>query len=96
MQTPPFPEYTSGHSVISGSVSTISIELFGDDFKFDDTSELEYGLPVRHFNSFSDAAAEAAISRLYAGIHYMPSIKNGLAQERKVGVLVLEKIKAMR
>ena len=92
LQTPPFPEYTSGHSVVSGSISTMLTNIVGDNFEFDDTSELDYGLPVRHFNSFNEAAEEAAISRLYGGIHYMPAIKNGLEQGRKVGSLVLDKI----
>ena len=93
LQTPPFPEYTSGHSVVSGSASTILTNLLGDSFTFLDTSELDFGLPARQFNSFHEAAEEAAISRLYGGIHYMPAIKNGLAQGHKVASLHLKQIK---
>ncbi len=92
LQTPAFPEYTSGHSVVSGAASTILTELFGEPFSFADSSEVEFGLPVRHFESFRHAADEAAISRLYGGIHYLPAIENGVAQGREVGQRVLETI----
>ncbi len=85
LQTPPFPEYTSGHSVVSGAASVVLTNFFGESFEFDDTSELAYGLPVRSFKSFYAAAEEAAISRLYGGIHYMPAISNGVAQGKKIG-----------
>lgn len=85
LQTPPFPEYTSGHSVVSGAASEVLTSIFGDNFQFDDDTEVPYNLPVRKFNSFRLAAKEAAISRLYGGIHYMAAIKNGLDQGIKVG-----------
>jgi hypothetical protein len=93
LQTPPFPEHTSGHSVVSAASSVIMTHLYGENYQFDDTTELPYGLPVRRFESFNAAAEEAAISRLYGGIHYMPSITEGLKQGRKVGNYVVEKIK---
>jgi hypothetical protein len=93
LQTPPFPEHTSGHSVVSAASSVIMTHLYGEDYQFDDTTELPYGLPVRSFESFKAAAEEAAISRLYGGIHYMPSITEGLKQGRKVGSYVVKKIK---
>ena len=93
LQTPPFPEYTSGHSVISTSAATMLTSLYGDNFAFLDTTEVPYGLPPRQFQSFRDAAAEAAISRLYGGIHYMPAISNGVGQGRKVGEYVVANIR---
>jgi len=93
LQTPPFPEYTSGHSVVSGSAATILTHIFGDNFSYTDDTELEYGLPSRNFTSFNQAAQEAAISRLYGGIHYRAAIDNGLAQGINVGTYVLENIK---
>lgn len=93
LQTPPFPEYTSGHSVISNAASTVLTEVFGDGFAFADSTELEYGLPVRSFPSFSEAASEAAISRLYGGIHYRRAIEQGSAQGKRVGALVVERIR---
>lgn len=74
LQTPPFPEYTSGHSVISNAAAVILTDIFGENFIFEDTTEIDYGLPIRKFNSFTHAAEEAAISRLYGGIHYKMAI----------------------
>ena len=85
LQTPPFPEYTSGHSVISKASAVVLTKIYGDNFSFDDTTEIKYGLPVRSFNSFMHAADEAAISRLYGGIHYRMAIEYGVEQGKKVG-----------
>ena len=93
LQTPPFPEYTSGHSVISTAAATVLTNQFGDGFAFTDSTELEYGLPVRSFASFERAAAEAAISRLYGGIHYRRAIEQGVLQGRKVGELVVARVR---
>lgn len=93
LQTPPFPEYTSGHSVVSGAASTVLTNIFGDNFGFDDDTELQYGLPVRSFTSFNQAADEAAISRLYGGIHYRAAIDLGLDQGRSLGSFVVAKLK---
>ncbi len=92
LQTPPFPEYTSGHSVVSAAAAVILGSFFGDNFAFDDSTELEFKIPVRHFTSFKQAAEEAAISRFYGGIHYMPSIVNGLAEGEKLGVYVADRL----
>lgn len=92
LQTPPFPEYTSGHSVISTAAAVVLTSLFGDDFSFIDTSELPYGYKARTFTSFMEACNEAAISRLYGGIHYRQAIEQGQIQGNSVGQLVLEKI----
>ncbi len=93
LQTPPFPEYTSGHSVISAAAARVLTDEFGPDFAYVDSTEAEYGLPVRRFPSFEAAAAEAAISRLYGGIHYRRSIEQGQAQGRKVGDLVVARVR---
>nr|NIR60029.1 vanadium-dependent haloperoxidase [Gammaproteobacteria bacterium] len=92
LQTPPFPEYTSAHSVISTAASRVLTDLFGDDFAFEDTSEEEYGLPPRPFGSFAEAAAEAAISRLYGGIHYRMAVEAGVRQGGGVGDHVVRRI----
>jgi hypothetical protein len=92
LQTPPFPEYTSGHSVISTAAAYTLTDLLGEKFHFADTTEKEYGLTVREFDSFIEASQEAAISRLYGGIHYMPAIKNGVAQGQKVGNYIIENL----
>jgi hypothetical protein len=88
LQTPPFPEYPSGHSVVSTAAAAVLTQLYGDGFAFVDSSEVGFGLPVRSFTSFNAAAAEAAISRLYAGIHYRPAIEQGAVMGRRVGELV--------
>lgn len=93
LQTPPFPEYTSGHSVVSGAAAVALTSIFGDNFTFDDDTEIAYGLPIRNFTSFKAAAEEAAISRLYGGIHYRSAIENGLEQGRKLGNYVNGKLK---
>ena len=93
LQTPPFPEYTSGHSVISTAASVVLTDQFGEEFAFADSSELEYGLPVRSFPSFEAAAAEAAMSRLYGGIHYRMAIEEGITQGRGVGELVVSRVR---
>ncbi len=92
LQTPPFPEHTSGHSVISRAAAIALTSIFGDDFSYEDDVELQYGLPVRKFNSFIEASEEAAISRLYGGIHYMPSITYGVQQGEAVGKFVVENL----
>ncbi|MGQ0713746.1 MAG: vanadium-dependent haloperoxidase [Gemmatimonadaceae bacterium] len=89
LQTPPFPEYTSGHSVISTAAAAVLTDEFGDNFAFADSTELTYGLPVRSFPSFNAAADEAAMSRLYGGIHYRMAIEEGVVQGRKVGEFVV-------
>ena len=92
LQTPPFPEYPSGHSVISNAAAVVLTELYGSAFAFADSSELSYGLPIRTFTSFEAAAAEAAMSRLYAGIHFRPAIEEGALMGRKVGSLVNSRV----
>ena len=92
LQTPPFPEYTSGHSVISRAAAITLTDLFGDNFAFDDTTEIEYGLPVRSYDSFIEASEEAAVSRLYGGIHYMMAIEEGVAQGQEVGEHIVQRI----
>ncbi len=92
LQTPPFPEYTSGHSVISTAAAEVLTALFGEPFSFVDDTELEFGLTVRSFESFHQAAAEAAISRLYGGIHYRPAIENGVIQGKNIGLYISENL----
>ena len=92
LQTPPFPEYVSGHSVASTAAASVLTKIFGENFSFNDNTEVEFELPVRKFKSFNAAAAEAAISRLYGGIHYRDAIDEGVWQGRKVGEYSLMKL----
>ncbi len=93
LQTPPFPEYTSGHSVVSGAASIALTDVFGEGFAFDDDTEVPYGLPVRSFTSFEHAADEAAISRMYGGIHYRAAVEVGVKQGRDLGEYIMNKVK---
>ena len=95
LQTPPFPEYTSGHSVISAASAIILTNLFGENFSYADSTEVEFKLPVRHFKSFRQAADEAAISRFYGGIHYMPSIVNGVEEGNRLGTFISQKLRTV-
>jgi hypothetical protein len=92
LQTPPFPEYTSGHSVISAAAAVALTELFGEPFHFIDSTEVAYGLGVREFESFNMASEEAAISRFFGGIHYLPAIDNGVEQGKAVANLINQKL----
>ena len=95
LQTPPFPEYPSGHSVISTASAVVLTQLFGAAVSFTDSAEVPYGLPVRRFASFTQAANEAGISRLYGGIHYREAIENGQRQGQQVGEQVLRKVQLL-
>ncbi len=96
LQTPPFPEYTSGHSVISGSAAVTLTKLFGENFSFVDSTEVEFGLTSRNFKSFDEACREAAVSRMYGGIHYRPAFEIGLEEGKAVGNYILSKIQTRR
>lgn len=89
ISTPPFPEYTSGHSVQSGAANAVLVALFGDDPIVDRTHAAR-GLAPRPFDSLTAAFEEAAISRLYGGIHYPVGIDDGVPQGRCVGQAVLD------
>jgi len=82
--TPPFPEYTSGHSVQSTASAQVLTDLFGT-VAFTDHTHDDRRLAPRSFNSFFEAAEEAALSRLYGGIHFRTAIALGLEQGRCVG-----------
>lgn len=84
LNTPPFPEYPSGHSVQSAAGAAVLTALFGEDYAFTDQSPTPDGVPQRSFASFKAAAEEAGISRLYGGIHFRPAIVEG----QKLGACV--------
>lgn len=88
--TPPFPEYTSGHATESGATARILTAIFGENYAFEDQSQQRLGFAPRAFASFDAAAEEAAMSRLYGGIHFRSANENGLAQGRCIGDQVLQ------
>jgi hypothetical protein len=95
VNTPQFPEYTSGHSVASRAASTVLTELLGSVPYLDD-SHAPRNMPARSFSSFTHAADEAAQSRLYGGIHYSMGIELGKLQGDAVGALVLDRLQTRR
>ena len=92
LQTPPFPEYPSGHSVISMASAAVLTSIYGDKFGYTDNVEKPYGVDNRSYTSFYDAASEAAVSRLYGGIHFREAIENGSALGKKIGNYIVQKI----
>ncbi|KAA9039443.1 vanadium-dependent haloperoxidase [Ginsengibacter hankyongi] len=92
LQTPPFPEYTSGHAVISVAAATVLEYLLGNNFSFSDNSEELFGMKPRNFTSFMQAAKEAAISRLYGGIHFRDSIDKGETEGHSLGNFVIARL----
>lgn len=91
LQTPPFPEYPSGHSAISAAAATVLTALFGENFTFHDDSDKKYIGMEKDFSSFYQAADEAAISRVYGGIHYRTGMDGGIVQGKQVGKLIVDK-----
>ncbi len=92
LETPPFPEYTSGHSVISRASAIVLEDYFGSNFEYTDDSEVPFGKKPRKFNDFMQASNEAAISRLFGGIHFRSGIENGILQGDNVGKYILFKL----
>jgi hypothetical protein len=88
LNTPPFPEYPSGHSTQSGAVAQVLTQVFGEGFAFTDSTHVDDGLPARDYPDFWTAANEAGISRLYGGIHFRAAIDEGLDQGACVGDFV--------
>jgi PAP2 superfamily len=88
LQTPPFPEYTSGHSTISAASAEALTFLFGDNIAFVDSTEYKYDHGVRKFESFRKAAEECSISRVYGGIHYLSGCKEGGVVGTQIGQFV--------
>lgn len=85
LTTPPFPEYTSGHSAQSGAAAVVLSALFGENYAFVDHTHDALGFAPRSFASFEALANEAAISRLYGGIHFRSAIEAGLEQGKCIG-----------
>jgi hypothetical protein len=83
----------SGHSVASNAAAVILAAIFGDQFSYADDTEVEFGLPIRKFTSFSSAAAEASISRLYGGIHYRDAIDQGVWQGKEIGKFYVKRMR---
>jgi PAP2 superfamily len=94
--TPPFPTYTSGHSTQSGAAATVLTAMFGSKV-FTDTTHTDHHLMPpqvpRSFNSFDEAAEEAAVSRLYGGIHFSFDNNDGLESGRCIGQTIIDHVR---
>ena len=93
LQTPPFPEYTCGHSTVSASAAEALTDVFGDNFAYTDSSELEFGIKNRSFTSFRQAAIENNWARFYGGIHFHHSCLISTDHGKMVGELVNQRLK---
>ena len=93
IQTPPFPSYTSGHATNSAAAAEVMTHWFGDNLSFTDTSLLEFGIKNREIRSFRAAAQEAAMSRLYGGIHYRFDNENGAEAGKRLGEFIVSRLK---
>jgi hypothetical protein len=92
LETPPFPEYVSGHSAISAAAGQVMTHLFGEKVAFVDSTEYVFGHGVRSFSSFEEAYWEASISRVYGGIHFWDGVEEGTRQGERIGQWVLQKV----
>jgi hypothetical protein len=93
LQTPPFPEYTCGHSTCSSAAAEALTSVFGDNFAYTDTSEMEFGIKSRSYTSFRHAAEENNWARFYGGIHFHHSCIVSNEMGKKVGELVNIRLK---
>ena len=93
IQTPPFPSHTSGHATISAAAAEVMTQWFGDHLSFTDTSSLEFGIKSREIKSFRLAAKEAAMSRLYGGIHYRFDNEHGTEAGTILGEFIVQRLK---
>lgn len=89
LPTPPFPEYTSGHSTFSAAAAVALAAAFGRDrVRFTVESDDLPGV-LRSYDSFSQAAWESGLSRIYGGIHFWSGNVGGLAGGAHVGAFVV-------
>ena len=93
IQTPPFPSHTSGHATISAAAAEVMTNWFGGNLSFTDTSSLEFGIKSREIKSFRLAAKEAAMSRLYGGIHFRFDNEHGTEAGTRLGEFIVQRLK---
>ena len=93
IETPPFPEHTSGHATISAAAATVLTADFGEPFTFIDSTEMEFNMDPREFKSFYEASDQAAMSRLWGGIHYHIGNEGGRESGREIGRFILDRVR---
>lgn len=87
--TPPFPEYPSAHSCVSGAAGRILSDAFGEEVNFSVTSQAVPGV-VREFHSFTAALEEVMNARVFGGIHFRTACVDGSA----LGIAVADYVMA--
>lgn len=92
LQTPPFPEYTCGHSTCSSAAAEALTSVFGDNFSYTDTTELEFGIKSRSYKSFRTAAEENNWARFYGGIHFHPTCIVSSEYGKKIGEMIVHRL----
>ena len=95
IQTPPFPEFTSGHAVVSNAAATVLTNLLGENYRFTDHTEIPFGIAPRTFTSFLKAAEESSWSRVYGGIHYPETARISIQQGQAIGKYVITHCKGI-
>ena len=93
LQTPAFPEYTCGHSTGSSAAAEALTSVFGDNFAYTDSTELEFGIKNRSFSSFRAAAEENNWARFYGGIHFHNSCIVSTDYGQRVGRMIVDRLK---
>ena len=96
MTAPGHPEYSSAHAVLSAATADAFSRLFGNSYSFTNHTYDYSGMAPRSFNSFEAFGIDAGNSRLYAGIHYQPSVDIGLVQGRQVAQNIISKLKFLK
>jgi hypothetical protein len=94
LPTPPVPDYPSTHTVLGWAAAEVLIALFGDRVDYSATSLTLPGV-TRRYTTFSAAAEENGLSRLYAGIHFRHAINDGRHQGRSIGREVARELAPM-
>jgi membrane-associated phospholipid phosphatase len=95
MPTPPVPDYPSTHTVLGWAAAEVLIALFGDRVQYSATSLTLPGV-TRRYTTFSAAAEENGLSRLYAGIHFQHAVNDGRQQGRSIGRAVAAALPPVR
>lgn len=97
--TPPFPEFPSGHSFQSGAAAEVFNSVFGNEFSFTDSTQMQRndidGTP-RRFGSFAAMAEEISISRFYAGIHFEHTLKSSLKYGKRTGLYTIQTLQFLK
>jgi hypothetical protein len=89
LSTAPDPSYPGAHSAISGAAAAILASVYGDNDKISVTSDVLPGV-TRSFNSYSAAASEAGLSRIYGGVHTRIDHEAGIKLGHDVAGFVID------